>query len=170
MYGYVFQKVNGRSHGNTLRILLFLLNETYTDTRLFVQREQILFLSVYMDDIKMAGQKQNLALMLKKIDERRWHWGTNIISWSRLLWMHPTGKQTQWENYWTIQQDVRIPYLCWSNRKITRMWQTSCTNFSVVLHARKCVERYCELTDKKTEQPHKVSHPCLDDQKRRLGK
>ena len=32
MCGYVFQKMNGRSHGNTLRILLFLLNETYTDT------------------------------------------------------------------------------------------------------------------------------------------
>ena len=31
MYGYDFQNINGRSHGNTLRILLFFLNETYTD-------------------------------------------------------------------------------------------------------------------------------------------
>ena len=30
-------------------------------------------------------------------------------------------------------------------------------------HARKCVERYCELANKKTEQLFKVSHPCLDD-------
>ena len=30
-------------------------------------------------------------------------------------------------------------------------------------HVRKCVERYCELANKKTEQPHKVSNPCLDD-------
>ena len=30
-------------------------------------------------------------------------------------------------------------------------------------HTRKCVERYCELAIKKTEQPYKVSHPCLDD-------
>ena len=29
-------------------------------------------------------------------------------------------------------------------------------------HARKCVERYCELANKKMEQPWKVSHPCLD--------
>ena len=28
---------------------------------------------------------------------------------------------------------------------------------------RKCVERYCELANKKTEQLHNVSHPCLDD-------
>ena len=30
-------------------------------------------------------------------------------------------------------------------------------------HAQKCVERYCELANKKTEQLHKVSSPCLDD-------
>ena len=27
----------------------------------------------------------------------------------------------------------------------------------------KCMERYCELANKKTEQLHAVSHPCLDD-------
>ena len=27
----------------------------------------------------------------------------------------------------------------------------------------KCVERYCELANKKTEQQYEVSHPCLDD-------
>ena len=30
-------------------------------------------------------------------------------------------------------------------------------------HAPKCVERYCELANKKTEQLYKVSRPCLDD-------
>ena len=30
-------------------------------------------------------------------------------------------------------------------------------------HARKCVERCCELANKKTEQLYKVSHPCLDE-------
>ena len=30
-------------------------------------------------------------------------------------------------------------------------------------HARKCVERYFELANKKTEQLYKVSHPCLND-------
>ena len=28
---------------------------------------------------------------------------------------------------------------------------------------KKCVERYCELADKKVEQLYKVSSPCLDD-------
>ena len=30
-------------------------------------------------------------------------------------------------------------------------------------HAQKCVERYCELANKKTEQLYEVSSPCLDD-------
>ena len=30
-------------------------------------------------------------------------------------------------------------------------------------HAKKCVERYCELTNKKTQQLHKVATPCMDD-------
>ena len=32
MYGYVFQNINGRSRGNTFRILLFTLNDTFSDT------------------------------------------------------------------------------------------------------------------------------------------
>ena len=30
-------------------------------------------------------------------------------------------------------------------------------------HAEKCLARYCELANKKTEQLYKVSTPCLDD-------
>ena len=30
-------------------------------------------------------------------------------------------------------------------------------------HAKKCVERYCELVNKKAEQLYKVSSLCLDD-------
>ena len=30
-------------------------------------------------------------------------------------------------------------------------------------HAKKCVERYCELANKTTQQLYKISTPCLDD-------
>ena len=30
-------------------------------------------------------------------------------------------------------------------------------------HAKKCVERYCELTNRTTEQLYKVPTPCIDD-------
>ena len=30
-------------------------------------------------------------------------------------------------------------------------------------HAKKCVERYCKLANKTTQQLHKVATPCIDD-------
>ena len=30
-------------------------------------------------------------------------------------------------------------------------------------YAKKCVERYCELSNKTTQQLYKVSTPCIDD-------
>ena len=30
-------------------------------------------------------------------------------------------------------------------------------------HAKKCIERYCELTNKKTQQLHTVATPCIED-------
>ena len=33
----------------------------------------------------------------------------------------------------------------------------------MVGHAKKCVERYCELAKKTTQQLYKVSTPCIDD-------
>ena len=44
--------------------------------------------------------------------------------------------------------------------KITRK---NCRVVDMEGHAKKCVERYCELTNKKTEQLYKVSSPCFDD-------
>ena len=41
--------------------------------------------------------------------------------------------------------------------------KTSAWSYDMEGHARKCVERYCELANKKTEQLYKVSHPCWDD-------
>ena len=36
-------------------------------------------------------------------------------------------------------------------------------SYDMVGHAKKCVERYCELANKTTQQLYKVSSPCLDD-------
>ena len=49
-------------------------------------------------------------------------------------------------------------YLC--------MWMTSNwleTNKTLEGHAKKCVERFCELANKTTQQLYKVSTPCIDD-------
>ena len=40
---------------------------------------------------------------------------------------------------------------------------TSSWSYDMEGHAKKCVERYCELANKTTEQLYKVATPCLDD-------
>ena len=41
--------------------------------------------------------------------------------------------------------------------------KTVARSYNMEGHAQKCVERYCELANKKTEQLYKVSSPCSDD-------
>ena len=36
-------------------------------------------------------------------------------------------------------------------------------SFDMAGYAKKCVERYCELANKTTQQLYKVSTPCIDD-------
>ena len=36
-------------------------------------------------------------------------------------------------------------------------------SYDMAVRAKKCVERYCELANKKTQQLCKVSTPCIDD-------
>ena len=36
-------------------------------------------------------------------------------------------------------------------------------SYDVAGHAKKCVERYCELANKTTQQLYEVATPCLDD-------
>ena len=56
-----------------------------------------------------------------------------------------------------MYKDVCFTYCCWSNWKITRLGKASRENSSVVLRhgrtcSKKCVERYSDLENKKTEQ------------------
>ena len=36
-------------------------------------------------------------------------------------------------------------------------------SYGMAGHAKKCVERYCELANETTQQLYKVSTPCIDD-------
>ena len=94
MHGCVFHDTNGRSPGQTLKILWYFSNEILNGHPLagllwvkqceevllelgwekvpnweclFVHPKQGLFSSVYVDDIRMAGKKQNKAPVWKKL-------------------------------------------------------------------------------------------------------
>ena len=44
----------------------------------------------------------------------------------------------------------------------TQNLRISSWSYDMAGHAKKCVERYCELTNKMTQQLYKVSTPCID--------
>ena len=45
----------------------------------------------------------------------------------------------------------------------SEIFRISSWSYDMGGHAKKCVERYCELANKKTQQLYKVSAPCIDD-------
>ena len=128
---------------------------------LFVHREKGLFLSVYVDYIKLAGKKQNINPMWnvlnKEVDlgeptsfldhvylgctQRQCEMSKDIVD----------NYRTTFESRISAGATEKLP--CSENMCISDMEG----------HAKKCVERYCELANKTTQQLYKVSTPCIDD-------
>ena len=85
---------------------------------------------------------------------------------SRVFGVYSTWMQIEWNYCWATQISVWIKYFCWSNWKITRAGKihakTAAWSNDMEGHAQKCVEKCCELANKKTKQLCKVSSPCLD--------
>ena len=99
---------------------------------LFVNLEQELLLSMYVDDIKLAGRKQNIDPTWKVLDkEVDLGEPTSFLDHTR-----PSGKL-----------DANISSL----------------SYDMEGQAKKCVERFCELANKATQQFYKVATPCIDD-------
>ena len=121
---------------------------------LSVHREKGLFLSEYVDDIKLAGKKQNFGPMWQDTHGRR-H-----------VYLGCTRRECQIckdivDNYRNMFES-RI--YAWSMEKTTSFREIGLEYFLMVLgHAKKCVEIYCELANKTTQQLHKVATPCIDD-------
>ena len=98
-----------------------------------------LFLSVYVDDLKLAGKKQNIDPV-----------------WKELMKEVDLGEPTSFFDH---------VYLGCTQRECeTRLHSNiSSWSYGVEGHAKECVERYSEPTNKTTQQLYEVSTPCLDD-------
>ena len=74
-----------------------------------------------VDDIRIAGKKQNLAPMWKRLMKKTWiltnlhHFLTTCIR--DALSGHAKPNEA---HHWTEHKNVRITYFCWSNREIYR--------------------------------------------------
>ena len=127
--------------------------------------EKGFFLSVYVDDIKLAGKNKILIrcgkVLYKEVDLENQH-----LSWI-MFFLGCTQRQCEMskdilDNYRTMFESrisagrvEKLPFL--QNLRISS-W-----SYDMVGHAKKCVERYCELANKTTQQLYKVSTPCIDD-------
>ena len=123
------------------------------------------FLSVYVDDIKLAGKKQNIdpvwKLLYIEVDlgeptsfldhvylgcpQRQCETSKDIVD----------NYRTMFESRISAGTNEKIP--CSENLRISS-W-----SYDMEGHAKKCVERYSELANRTTQQLYKVSTPCIDD-------
>ena len=119
-----------------------------------------------MDDIKLAGKKQNLdpmwKLLNKEVDlgeptsfldhvylvctQRQCETSKDIVDTCRAMF----------ESRISAGATEKLP--CSENPRISS-W-----SYDMEGHAKKCVERYCELANRTTQQLYNiVSTPCIDD-------
>ena len=133
---------------------------------LFVQHQKGLFSSVYVDDIKMAGKKQNLdpmwKLRNKEVDlgeptsfldhvylgctQRQCEISKDIVGQSQNHVRFANFSGCEQKNFHSLKIFVFLDGLM--------IWKVM---------QRKCVERYCELANKTTQQLFQVSTPCIAD-------
>ena len=132
---------------------------------LFVHREKGLFLSVYVDDIKLAGKKHNIDPMWKILNKE-----VDLgepTSFLDHVYLGCTQRQCEIskdivDNYRTMFES-RISAGRLEKLPFPQNIRISSWSYDMAGHAKKCVERYCELANKTTQQLYKVSTPCTDD-------
>ena len=120
---------------------------------------------MYVDDIKLAGKKQNLDPMWKLLNKE-----VDLGEPTSFLnheFLGCTQRQCQ------ISKDIVDNYRTMFESRISKdraeklpfpqSLRISSWSYDMEDHAKKCVERYCESANKTTQQLYKVSTPCIDD-------
>ena len=120
-----------------------------------------------MDDIKLAGKKQNMdpmwKILMKDVDlggptsfldhvylgctQRECQTSKNIVD----------NYRNMFESKISAGATEKLPCSGKPEANISS-W-----SYDMEGHAKKSVERYCELANKTTQQLHKVATPCIDD-------
>ena len=117
-----------------------------------------------MDDIELAGKKQNINSMWK-VRNKEVDLGEPT---SFLDHVYLGCAQIQCETSKNIVDNYRTMFesriSAGAPQKLPCSENLSISSWSCDMegHAKKCVERYCELANKTTQQLYKVSTPCID--------
>ena len=119
-----------------------------------------LLLSVYVDDMQLAGKKQNIDLKWKLNKQVDLGEPTSFLDHENLGCTQrqcETSKdivdnyRAMFESRISAEGVQKLPFP--QNLRISS-WSSDMEG-----HAKKCVERYCELANKTTQQLHKVPPP-----------
>ena len=133
---------------------------------LFVHREKWLFLSVYVGWHKNWLERNKILIRCGKYSIKKLIWENQHLSWIVYIYLGCTQRQCQRskntvDNYSTMFESrisaggaEKLPFL--------QDLRISSWSYDIEGHATKCLERYCELANKTTQQLHKVSTPCID--------
>ena len=118
-----------------------------------------------MDDIKSAGKKQNIDPMWKVLNQEvALGEPTSFLDHENLGCTQRQSEiskdivddyRTMFESRISAEGTEKLPF---SQNHCISSW-----SYDMEGHAKECVERYCELVNKSTQQLYKVSTPCIDD-------
>ena len=171
--GFVCHDTNGPNHGPVWKIQSFLLSEIcmvilwqdcFWKGNLRESSWKIILICV-VDDIKFAGKKQNIHPMWKVLNK-----GVDLgepTSFLDHVYLGCTQRQCEKskdivDNYRTMFES-RISAGATEKLPCSVNLRISSWSYGMEGHAKKCVEGYCELANKTTQQLYKVSTPCIDD-------
>ena len=114
---------------------------------------------MYVDDIKLAGKKQNIDPMWKVLNRE-----VDLGEPTSFLDHENLGcTQRQCELSKDIVDNYRTMFESRISAAYSENFRFSSWSYDMEGHAKKCGERYCESANKTTQQLYKVSTPCIDD-------
>ena len=120
---------------------------------------------MYVDNIQLAGKKQNLdpmwKVLYKEVDLGEPTSFRDHVYWGCTQRQCEVSQNIA-DNYRTMFES-RISAGGAQKLPFTQNLRISSRSCDMEGHAKKCVERYCELANKTTQQLYKVSTPCIDD-------
>ena len=191
-YGFVHHDTNGQNHGPVWQTQSFLLNENLCGhplARLLLERAiwenaietwtgessqlGMLIRTPWKGIIicecgwhKIGWKETQYWSDVENTQQRSWFGRTNIFPWSCILGTYSKTMRNKQRYCGPITEPcLNLEFLRGEQRNFHS------PKILVFLHCRmtwwvmqkKCVERYCELANKSTQQFYKVSTPCIDD-------
>ena len=111
-------------------------------------------------------ERNKILIRCGKYSTKKSIWENQYLSWIMYIWGALKDHVKQAKILWAITDaclNPEFPRVELKNFHTPRIFGISSWSFDMEGHAKKCVERYCELANKTTQQLYKVSTPRIDD-------